>query len=89
MRYKTEIKEKFRLLCETLTYYSKYGVIRYNAPESEWNEFLQRVLPSELENVLKALSVHLNITVENETNQEDTSESGTSTEPKPKQKKGK
>jgi len=87
MSYKIEIKEKFRALCETLTYYSKYGIIRYNAPETEWNEFLKRVLPSELANVLKALSIHLNINYENEATEENPS--GTSTEPKPKQKKGK
>ena len=73
MSYKIEIKEKFRALCETLTYYSKYGVIRYNAPETEWNEFLKRVLPSELANVLKALSIHLNINYENEATEENPS----------------
>lgn len=85
--YKVEIKERYTTLCETLTYYSKYGTIRYNAPEAEWNEFLKRVLPSELENVLKSLSNHLNI-YEKESETETPSEAST-TEPNKPKKKGK
>lgn len=84
--YRVEIKERHTALCETLTYYSKYGTIRYNAPEAEWNEFLKRVLPSELQNVIHSLSNHLNI-YEAEA-ESDTTNEGT-TEPNKQKKKGK
>ena len=84
--YKIKVKERYTELCETLTYYSKYGTIKYNAPETEWNEFLKNVLPSELQNVLKALSNHLDI-YEAET-ENDTTEAA-ATEPNRTKKKGK
>jgi ribosomal protein L13 len=84
--YKIKVKERHTELCETLTYYSKYGTIKYNAPESEWNEFFKNVLPSELQNVLNALSKHLNI-YENET-ENDTAEAAAA-EPSKRKKKGK
>jgi len=85
--YKIKVKERHTELCETLTYYSKYGTIKYNAPEAEWNEFLKKVLPSERENVLNALSNHLDI-YEAETENDIPSEAAT-TEPNRAKKKGK
>ncbi len=57
-----KIEKRERANIAGLVYYSKYGVIPYEATAKEWGAFFKKVLPSELPNVLHALSAHLIIT---------------------------
>lgn len=69
VQYKVEKKERANIT--GLMYYSRYGIISYEATASEWSAFFAKVLPSELPNVLQALSAHLEISVITE-NEQDT-----------------
>ena len=64
-----KIEKRERANIAGLVYYSKYGIIAYESISEEWSKFLAGVLPSELPNVLAALSVHFNIS-KNETESE-------------------
>lgn len=76
VRYTVKAKPRFEELVTKLWYYSRYGNMPYYASSDEWSEYLSKVLPSELPNVIRALSVHLDITI-NETESEETTEAGT------------